>query len=125
MADLDMTEVFKLADDLGKVAEVANEARKVIVKGALNIKEKMRSEAEGRPMAPGIPRAITYDTEIGADGISAEIGPVKGGAGSLAFYYYGNSKVGPSIPDPQIALDAEAETTADYLGKVGESILGG
>ena len=124
MADLDMTEVFKLANDLGNTSNVARDARKVIQKSSQNIKQRMQREAAGHKMAPGIPGAITFDTGIGSDGLTGEIGPQRGGPGSLAFYYYGNSRVGPSIPDPQIALDAESETTADELAKIGEAILG-
>lgn len=122
--DFDMTEVFKLAEDFGDVTETVAKVRSVVRDSAEQIKQTMRREAAGHKMAPGLPATITFDTKVTTGGIEAEIGPVSGGPGSLAFYYYGNSRVGPSIPDPQIALDGESEMTADKLGEIGEDILG-
>ena len=121
--DLDMTEVFKLADDLGRVDKLAVEVRAVIQKGALNIKNKLRTEASGVAHAPGLPSTITFETKFSNAGIEAEIGPVKGGPGSLALLYFGNSKTGPRLPDPVIALGYEALATEEWLGKVGANVL--
>lgn len=121
--DFDMSEVFKLAADLGRTERLVVEVRGVIQKGALNLKKKLQREASGVAHAPGLPRAINYDTKFSNDGVEAEIGPVKGGAGSLAFLYFGNSKTGPRLPDPQIALASEALATEEWLGKVGANVL--
>ena len=122
--NIDTRELTVLANDLVDAGdEVVGEARKVIQRGALNIKNQLRDEASGHVHAPRLPYAITYDTQITRDGIEAEIGPLEGGAGSLAFYYYGNAKTGPILPDPKGALDAEAGNVEKYLGGILAGLL--
>ena len=123
-ADFDLSEVFALANDLGRVDDLGRELRQVIQKGALNIKQQMQREAAGVAHAPGFPSAITFETKIAANGVEAEIGPVKGGAGSLALLYFGNSKTGPRLPDPVIALNKEAQATEQFLAKAAANVLG-
>ena len=103
-------------------AKVVLAQRQVVKKGALNVKQRLQREADGHPHAPRMPQSITFDVELDGDEIVADIGPEKGGAGSLAFYWLGNSKTGPTLPDPMLAADAEAEVMLDYLGKVAEDI---
>lgn len=123
--EFDTSELRTLAADLGSAgARASGEVRATTQKAALNIKKQLQREASGRKHAPGLPAAITYDTRELASGIIAEIGPRRGAAGSLAFYYYGNSKVGPSLPDPMGALEAEAEAFSKYLGAaVADEVL--
>ena len=103
-------------------AKVVLAQRQVVKKGALNVKKRLQDEAQGVAHAPGFPRAITFDVELTGDEIVADIGPEKGGAGSLALLYLGNSKTGPTLPDPMLAADKEAEDMAEWLGKVAEDI---
>ena len=125
MRDFDFSEVENLAESLKAAPRKAVvDARAVIQKGALNIKQQLQREASGVAHAPDLPRAITYDTRETAAGIVAEIGPLEGGAGSLALLYFGNSRSGPRLPDPKIAVEAEAPTIADYLGKIAGESLG-
>ena len=116
----DVEAFAKALDDQG--AKVILAQRQVVKKGALNVKTRLQAEAQGVAHAPGFPRAITFDVELKGDEITAEIGPEKGGAGSLALLYLGNSKTGPRLPEPMLAADAEAEVMADWLGKVAEDI---
>lgn len=116
----DVEAFAKALDDQG--AKVVLAQRAVVKKGALNVKTRLQAEAQGVAHAPGFPRAITFDVELKGDEITAEIGPEKGGAGSLALLYLGNSKTGPRLPEPMLAADAEAEVMADWLGKVAEDI---
>ncbi len=116
----DVEAFAKALDDQG--AEVVLAQRQVVKRGALNVKKRLQAEAQGVAHAPGFPRAITFDVELTGDEIVADIGPEKGGAGSLALLYLGNSKTGPRLPEPMLAADAEAEVMLDYLGKVAEDI---
>ncbi|NUO35447.1 MAG: hypothetical protein HOQ27_10350 [Dermatophilaceae bacterium] len=123
--DFDFSEVEGLADDLTEAsAKAVLDARAVIQKGLLNIKNQLRREAQGVAHAPGLPSTITYETRERGGAIEGEVGPVKGGAGSLALLYFGNSKSGPRLPDPMVAAEAEAPTVADYLAKVAGESLG-
>ena len=120
---LDFGDLEDFARDLDhQGAKVVLAQRAVVKKGALNVKTRLQAEAQGVAHAPGFPRAITFDVELKGDEITAEIGPEKGGAGSLALLYLGNSKTGPRLPEPMLAADAEAEVMADWLGKVAEDI---
>ncbi len=116
----DVEAFAKALDDQG--AKVVLAQRQVVKKGALNVKQRLQREADGHPHAPRMPQSITFDVELDGDEIVADIGPEKGGAGSLAFYWLGNSKTGPTLPDPMLAADAEAEVMAEWLGKVAEDI---
>lgn len=121
----DASEFRKLAVDLGAAGDkVGREVDAVLARGALNIKRQLQSEAQGHAHAPGLPAAITYESHVGAAGaIEYEIGPRTGGAGSLAFYYFGNSRVGPSLPDPMLALEREAPTVERFVGDALEGLL--
>ena len=61
-------------------ADVLNAVRPVVARGALNIKTDWRANAvaSGGPHVPQYPASITYDTTLGATGVSAVIGPDKG-----------------------------------------------
>jgi len=118
VSDFDVTELVNLEQDLtGASRRVMREVEAVTSKGALNIKQQLQREAQGIRHAPGLPAAIDYDLSTGSDFVQAEIGPREGGAGSLAFFYYGNSKIGPQLPDPMIALEAEGEKFAEHIVK--------
>lgn len=120
---MDFGDVEAFAKELGDLgAKVVVAQRQVVKKGALNVKTRLQAEAQGVAHAPGFPRAITFDVELDGDEIVADIGPEKGGAGSLALLYLGNSKTGPRLPEPMLAADTEAEVMAEWLGKVAEDI---
>ena len=120
---VDFGDVEAFAKDLDhQGAKVVLAQRQVVKRGALNVKKRLQAEAQGVAHAPGFPRAITFDVELTGDEIVADIGPEKGGAGSLALLYLGNSKTGPRLPEPMLAADTEAEVMAEWLGKVAEDI---
>lgn len=95
-------------------------SRAVVQRGALEVKKQMQAEAKGIAHAPGLPSAITYETKIAGGGLEFEVGPVEGGAGSLALLYYGNSKTGPVIKDPKFALEREADQITKRLSDLVE-----
>lgn len=118
MSLFDISELVALEGDLSSAAgRIVPEVKAVTSKGALNVKNQLQREAQGIRHAPGLPASINYETHVGLDFFEAEIGPREGGAGSLAFFYYGNSKIGPQLPDPMIALEAEGEKFAEHIAK--------
>lgn len=105
----DTDEVAAYADILVNAAGVAPaEARKVVAKGALNIKTGARRRVSGLAHAPAYPNAITYDSHETPGGGWAEIGPDKdkrqGALGNIL--EYGTIK---NAPVPHMAPEAEAE----------------
>jgi hypothetical protein len=127
---MDVSELRKLEVDLGAGAVAAlADVRAVVQKGALKIKNQLREEAGGVVHAPALPAMINYETKIGPTYVEAEIGVRTGPKGSpfatggLAFFYYGNSKVGPQLPDPMLALRKEAAVVEDYAVKIAAKAL--
>lgn len=125
---IDMGELAAFAialEDSGKATEAEVEA--VVEKGALNIKNQLQDEMRGYgriggAVAPTISYDISGSSAFGGGAIEAEIGPEKGGAGSLAnIAYFGTSKGGGGVPDPQGAVDAEEpkfiKALSDLIGK--------
>jgi hypothetical protein len=116
---VDVSELERLEADLSSAfTRAARKVEAVTSKGALNIKQQLQREAQGIAHAPRLPSSIDYEVRTGSDFTEAEIGPREGGAGSLAFFYYGNSKIGPQLPDPMIALEAEGEKFAEHIARV-------
>lgn len=101
-----VTGLAELQADLARAATVAS-VRPIMARAGAALEARMEREAAGRESAPGLPSAITRSVTHGGFGV--EVGPRRGGAGSLAFKYYGNSKVNAVIPDPIIALHDEAD----------------
>ena len=123
---VDVSELRKLASDLSNAPKlVRSEARAVVAKGALNIKNQMRDEAANSRHFR-FAHTISYDLKVGGDTIEAEIGPETGGVGSLAgFAYFGGvNGGGGTVPDPQGALDAEAPNVEKYLDALVTKALG-
>jgi len=131
MADsisMDTSELRALAADLTRAGSgVAARVRPVIVKGAVKIKAQMRRDLESSPHFKGTAPAVDFDMlttgGIGGGAIEAVIGPKvgsgeRGGLASIA--YFGNSRGGGTVPDPQHALDAETpHVEAALLGVLG------
>ncbi|SFO59740.1 hypothetical protein [Amycolatopsis rubida] len=123
MADVDMSQVDQLARDLEAIPEkTLPKFRKVVEKGAVNIKNGMRRDAQGHPTFAHFPRSITYDTKD--DGLAAEIGPdkalIQGALGNIV--YFGTSKNAPVL-DINGPLRKEEPRFADAIADVAEDIL--
>lgn len=103
-------------------AGAAEQAGKVIRRGALNVKRAMVADARASAHFKGFAPAISYDTKDG--GLSAEIGPRRGKPGSLAnIAYFGTSRGGGTVRDPVEALMDEEPNILRELGKITERIL--
>lgn len=148
--EIDISELITESERLPKLAEEARaKLRPVVSKGANNIKRQQQAEARESPHFRKLASAITYDLTANQSVIEAEIGPEKGGAGSIAVIaYFGGSgwakptvrKTGsrqgkpgwPSapggggtLPDPEIALKAEAPKFEQAVGDVIGEVFGG
>ncbi|WP_372672976.1 hypothetical protein [Amycolatopsis kentuckyensis] len=122
MATVDTHELARLADDLDAVpAEKRPEIRKVVERGALNIKNGLRQDAAGHPTYRLFPLSISFDM---TGEFEAEIGPdksrVQGPLGNIL--YFGTSKNAPQL-DLESPLRRETQRFVDYLADVAEDIL--
>ena len=117
----------ELIDDLKSARDrVVEETRKVVARGAYNIKKDVKERWSGLAHAPAIPRAVSYDTTVAGTTVSAEIGPDKakrqGALGNLL--EYGSVNNAP-IPALGPALDAEEPRFAKALEDVAAGLLEG
>lgn len=92
------------------------DARRVMERGANNIKRQLRRDAELSAHFSQIARAINYDVIDNSDSIEIEVGPTKGSPGSLAnIAYFGGSRGGGTVADPEVALMDEAPNLERHL----------
>lgn len=108
-AEFDMSELEQWTDVVQKAPTVVKkQARAVVSKGSLNIKNEARREAPGTGAAKHYPTSINYDITEKDDEIVGEIGPVEGrrqwGLGNLLEY---GSENNPPHPHLEPALDHE------------------
>ncbi len=109
----DTSELGTFAVDLTAAGSgIAKTVRPIVHKGANNIKNQLRAEMRASRHFRPVARAIDYSMHggmvFGAGVIEAEIGPRKGSPGSLAnVAIFGTSRGGGTVPDPQLALEAE------------------
>lgn len=129
MPTIDASELRALAADLTQAPqEAALAARKLVSRGALNIKRQLQAEMRESDYFKGAARSISYDLHggslFGVDVVEAEIGPTRGVPGSLAnIAYFGTSRGGGTVPDPQGALDAEAPRFEKALADLLDDVL--
>lgn len=131
---VDTSELRALAADLTAAGSgVAEKVRPVVHRGANNIKRQLREEMAESTFFRGAARSIDYDM-TGAGGrmvfgvgiIEAEIGPSSdaGSPGNLAnVAYFGTSRGGGTVPDPQGALDAELPGFERALADIFDGLL--
>lgn len=117
----------ELAADLDRAAEeMPDEARKVVVRGCVNIKADWRRRWSGLAHAPAIPRAITYDVAVSGSVITGEVGPDKakrqGALGNLL--EFGSVKNAP-IPGGAPALEAETPRYIKALEDLAARLIEG
>ena len=93
------------------IPAIQPKVKAVVSKGALNIKKQLREEAEKSLHFKGVAWTISYDITEDAGEVGAEIGPEKKAAGNLGniAYFGGVHGGGATLPDPQLALEVEAD----------------
>lgn len=123
--DIDLSQVRALAADMHAARSgFHGEARKVVSKGALNVKNDMAGAARTGSRGGGTHNRIAADISYDFVGpLSADVGPTLGDTGSLQLLYFGNSNTGPSIPDPIRSANKEANPLERHLADVGEDAV--
>jgi len=120
MADFDFSEVADMAANLGRVSgAVVQEARKVVAKGSLNIKNDARERISDHPSWKRLAHTINYDLA----GLSAVIGYDDRGQGELAgIAEFGSAR---HAPHPALfpAAQDEAPRFADEIAKVAAKAI--
>lgn len=123
--EFDASEVRSLALDLSKApGRIQRRAPKTLRKGAFDVKQRLRRDAEGHAYLPGLAAKAAYDEMTP---LSYEIGIDKGGQGDLGnVAVYGTSNNAPIMSHPETHLRLEMPTILRHLGDDGEdSVLGG
>lgn len=123
-------ELHGLVEVLGDLhqakADALPEVKKVVSKGALNIKNDIRDAWRGIRHAPALPRAVTYDVTEHGYSVSAEIGPDKakrqGALGNLIEFGSVNNAPHPAVYP---ALDREETRFYSALEDLAEKLLEG
>lgn len=122
---IDMRDVRRLQAHLARAIPLARrDARRVLVRGAVNIKRDWRANArQSAPRhAPAYPSSIGFDiTSFGPDVVMAVIGPDKAGPqGALGnLLEYGSAK-NPPHRDGGRALDAEEPRFEAQMALIAE-----
>lgn len=101
-----------------------DELRRVVSKGALNIKNATRAKWAGHRHAPTLAAAVSYDLDEEGGALGAEIGPVKeatGGGPLGTIYEYGTQRTAPQ-PALNPALDAEEPRFEEAAGAAAEKL---
>lgn len=133
MADesVDYSELRRFTTDLERAADgIAPQVQGVMKNGAGKVKSQMRAEMGASSYFKGAASSITYDVLAERDAIEIEIGPDKARAGgalaNIAYFGgtgWGGSRSGGTVPDPQLALDAEIPNIERFLGEIVEDSL--
>lgn len=121
---VDASDFHRFATSLTRTgATIDAQVSKVVSKGAVQIKEQLRAEAQASKHFKGFARGITYDLESGPGFAEALIGPEKGKPGSLGnIAYFGTSRGGGTVPDPSLALEAEVPAFEKALSELASKL---
>lgn len=122
--EFDSSEVKRLALDLsGAPGRIQRRAPKTLRKGAFDVKQRLRRDAEGHAYLPGLAAKAAYSEFTP---LSYEIGFDKGSTGSLGnVAVYGTSNNAPIMSSPADHLRLELPTILRHLADDGEeSVLG-
>lgn len=129
MAWVDSSEVTHLAVDLSKAPDrITSDMRKVVKRGALNIKRGMQKDFSGHRYAGGVPGSFEFN-QSGSNAFiaQAEIGELDSAGpqwGIAAILAYGTSNNAPVV-NLTGALYREVPALTKYLGDAAENdVLG-
>lgn len=123
--EFDTSEITALQADIEATpSKLRQQGTASLHRGSNNIARQLREEAQ-RSRWFRLERHISYDMTESGDTIESEIGAVKEGAGRLAniAIFGGRRGGGGNVPDPDLALMAEAPRFEDAMGDIGEDIL--
>lgn len=123
---IDVTELRTLARDLERIPDkVQRGVRPVVSKGSLNVKQEMQMDLASSSHFRGITFSVNYDIKVDAGGVEGQIGPDKSKyGGALAnVAIFGTSRGGGTVPDPSVALLAEADRFESALADLFVGLL--
>lgn len=126
MVSIDTSELGRLAADLGKIpAAVVPDVEKVLLRGALNVRDGVRAEFRKSKHFRRVAPSVDAERKGFAREISYEIGPRVGVyAGSLgAIAVEGGANGGGGTIDFEWPLEDEAPALEQYLAEVLEKAL--
>ena len=119
---VDAGELRTLAFDLARIPDkVQKGVRPVVVKGAMQVRDKMRKDMRESPSFKGNARNISYDLKVDGDGVEAEIGPKPTWLAHIA--YFGGANGGGGTVDILGPLGEEVEPFESALSDLFEGIL--
>lgn len=126
--DVDAAELKRLGQEFIEAGKkIIPEARKVVEKGSLNVKKQIQADFRGSKHFKGV-RDVRYRVKSTGDTIEGAIAPHldQEGFGSLVgIAIHGGSKGGGgTVPDPILALEAEAPNFEEALLNVAGLVLG-
>ena len=110
MTGFDMSEVQRLAVDLGRVsAGLVDDVDRVAKRAAQNIKDDLTAQASGSRHFKGMAGSFSYDRHYGRSAVGYEIGPDKGRRGGALgnIFFFGGSHGGGGTGDLDAPLAAE------------------
>ena len=126
-ASIDVSELRILSVDLtAAAARIQGEVRPLVQVGAMAIKKQMRAEMGASLHFKGAVPSIDFDLIDRRDSVTAEIGPKVGGeeiGGLGGIAYFGNSRGGGTVADPQGALEAEAPRLERAIANLVAGVL--
>ena len=126
--EIDLSELTMFGRDLERSGvDIVKGVKPVVAKGALNVKNGMRTDMAGSGHFGQVASSITYETRDGVGWAEAEVGPVTAGrtVGDLAHiaYFGGSPAGGGTVRDPQVVLDEEAPRFEKAITDVIEGLL--
>lgn len=124
---VDVSEVRRLADNLGKIAgKAVKDVDLVVKKGAQNVKEEMAADVRTSKhfvgkKGPGLESAMSYDSAYSVGAVRYEVGPDKSRPGGALgnIYYFGTSRGGGS-GDIEKPIRSEAPRLEKALLDLGD-----
>lgn len=110
MIVIDGAELQALARDLAAAGTgIYAPVSRVVNRGAFNVKRQLVAEMSASTHFRSLVRSLNYDVVSTPNAIEAQVGPDKALGGALAnVAYFGTSRGGGTVPDPVMALRAEA-----------------
>lgn len=120
--------LYALAHDFGVMpGKYANKIRPIFNKTAVEIKKGMQKDFQGSQHFKQVGRSIDYEVEIGAHGLSVEIGPnaETNAAAPLAgiAYFGGSNGGGGSVRDPIFHARDQGAKMVGFLAMAAEGLL--
>lgn len=122
--DIDASALEDFARDLqAMTAQLDEQVRPVVAKGANNVKTQMQADMR-RSRHFKAARWISYDLESSGGAVTAEVGPIRAGAGNLAHiaYFGGANGGGGTVRDPEEAMNEEEPRFMSALDTIVEQV---